>query len=162
MRSWDDVINGRRGIEPALAAALDEIGATVSVDDVLSCWFDADFVPFDDAIDLVRRAAADGWCVVLATNQEHRRAAYLGERLGALVPLDDVIYSADLGVQKHDARFFELASQRCGVDPLHRSWIVFVDDVEANVDQARCAGWTSFHAAPGAGWIGEVDVALGL
>jgi hypothetical protein len=36
---------------------------------------------------------------VLATNQEHRRADYLRRRIGAAVPLDRVIYSADVGYQ---------------------------------------------------------------
>ena len=46
---------------------------------------------------------------------EHRRASFLRERLGAMMPIDDVLYSADLGVQKHEAAFFELASARLGV-----------------------------------------------
>lgn len=162
MRSWDDVVNGRIDIESALGAALDQLGSTVPIEDVLSCWFDADFVPFDHAVDVARRAATAGCRVVLATNQEHRRAAYLNEQLGALVPLDDVIYSADLGVQKHDARFFELASRRLGVDPSDRSSIIFVDDVEHNVEQARAAGWRADHAAPDADWISRVEQALGL
>lgn len=161
-RSWDDVVNGRRDIEPALAEALDEIGSTVPVDDVLACWFDADFAPVDDAVDLARRAADAGCRVVLATNQEHRRAAYLGERLGGLIPLEAVIYSADLGVQKHDPRFFELATQHLGVDPVDRSSIVFVDDVEHNVEQARAAGWSAFGATAGVDWISPVAQALGL
>lgn len=162
VRSWDDIVNGRLDIESGLAAALDEIGSTVPVEDVLSCWFDADFVPVGDAVELACRAADAGCRVVLATNQEHRRAAYLGARLGAVVPLDQVIYSADLGVQKHDARFFELASQRLAVDPSDRSSIVFVDDLEHNVEQARAAGWCAEHAVAGADWISRVDQALDL
>lgn len=47
MSSWDDVINGRRSIEDGLGEALIEIGTTVDVESVLSCWFDADYVPID-------------------------------------------------------------------------------------------------------------------
>jgi hypothetical protein len=73
MQGWDDVVNGRRSIEDGLGEALIQIGATVDVESVLSCWFDADYSPFEEAFDLARNAAEAGHRVVLATNQEHRR-----------------------------------------------------------------------------------------
>ncbi len=154
---WDDVINGRQPIENALAESLLAIGTDAGVEDVLACWFDADYVVFGDTIAFARQAHEDGVRVVLATNQEHRRAAYLCTRLGAEVELSDVIYSADLGCQKHDATFFELASERLGVEPERRSSVVFVDDVEHNVETARAAGWQAVHAEPGSSWIADAD-----
>ena len=165
MRSWDDVVNGRRSVEDGVAEALSSVGSDVVVEDFLVVWFEADFVPVDRAIALARRAADAGCRVVLATNQEHRRAAFLRERLGASMPIDDVVYSADLGVQKHEAAFFELASRRLDLRVEQRGDVVFVDDVEHNVEQARRAGWQAVHAAPGApasGWIAEVERLLGL
>ena len=161
MRSWDDVINGRRPIEKALAEALQTIGSPVDVEDVLGCWFDADYGIVDDAVALARRANENGLRVVLATNQEHRRAAHLRANLGALFDLDDVIYSADLGCQKHDPAFFELASERLRVAPDRRSTVLFVDDVENNVDVARAAGWQAVHAASDGRWIEEVSAMIG-
>ena len=125
-------------------------------------WFEADFVPFAGAIALAGRAHDAGCRVVLATNQEHRRAGFLRERLGAMMTIDDLLYSADLGVQKHEAAFFELASARLGLGAEQRSNVVFVDDVERNVMQARAAGWRAVHAAPGVDWIPEADRLLGL
>ena len=58
MKSWDDVINGRRTVEDGLGEALERIGTTVDVESVLSCWFDADYAPIDETFDLARRAAA--------------------------------------------------------------------------------------------------------
>jgi hypothetical protein len=46
MRSWDDVVNRRRPIEDALTEASQLIGSSAPVENVLSCWFDADYVPF--------------------------------------------------------------------------------------------------------------------
>jgi HAD superfamily hydrolase (TIGR01509 family) len=40
-------------------------------------------------------------------------------------------------------QFFELAAQRLGADPID---IVFVDDVEGNVDRATAAGWCAVVA----------------
>ena len=162
MRSWDDVVNGRQPVEQGLGEALNQIGATADVESVLSCWFDADYSPVDPTFDLARKASVAGHRVVLATNQEHRRAEYLRLRIGAVVPLDDVIYSADLGYQKHDRRFFEMASDRLGVTAEERSSVVFVDDVLNNVEVARSFGWRSVHAAAGSRWHAEVEQLLGL
>jgi putative hydrolase of the HAD superfamily len=159
MRTWDDVLDGRMMIEVALGEALQRIGADVGVDDVLDCWFEADFSVRPSAIELANQAASQSCRVVLATNQERRRATFLRERLGALFPIDDVVYSADIGHQKHKPEFFELATQRLGADP---SDIVFVDDVAHNVDQASAAGWRAVHAAPDALWELDVAALLGL
>lgn len=152
---WEDVVNGRRPLEGALQEALTQLGVDTGVEEVIACWFDADYVPFEPALDLARRASAAGIRVVLATNQEHRRARYLRERLEGHFPLDDVLYSADLGIQKHDPRFFAAATARLEVDDVSR--IVFVDDVEHNVAQARAAGWTAFVALPDQAWVSEVE-----
>lgn len=165
MRSWDDVVNGRRAVEEAVAEALAVLGSDAAVEDFLRVWFEADFVPVDEAIALAGRAGDAGCRVVLATNQEHRRAAFLRERLGALMPIDDVVYSADLGVQKHEAVFFELASERLGLHADQRRDAVFVDDVAHNVEQASSAGWRAVHAVPGApasDWITAVERLLEL
>jgi len=146
------------GVEEALSI----IGADVAVEDFLPVWFEADFMPIAGAIALAGRAHDAGCRVVLATNQEHRRAGFLRLRLGAMMSIDDVLYSADLGVQKHEAAFFELASARLGLGADQRSNVVFVDDVEHNVMQARAAGWQAVHAAPGADWVSEAERLLGL
>ncbi|HSM67189.1 MAG TPA: HAD family hydrolase [Ilumatobacteraceae bacterium] len=162
MQSWDDVVNGRRTVEDGLGEALARIGTTVDVESVLSCWFDADYAPIAETFDLARRAAAAGCRVVLATNQEHRRADYLQQRIGAAVPLEQVIYSADVGCQKNDPRFFETASGRLGLNPDQRANVVFVDDVIHNVEVARSSGWRAVHASVDQPWRHEVADLLGL
>jgi putative hydrolase of the HAD superfamily len=162
MRSWDDVVNGRRSIEEGLGEALAQIGASADIDSVLSCWFDADYFPFEATFELARRAAAAGHRIVLATNQEHRRAEYLRKRIGAVVPLDHVLYSAKIGYQKHARQFFEVASECLGVDAAERSSVVFVDDVMDNVEVARSFGWRAVHAAADQPWRAEVEQLLGL
>ena len=129
---------------------------------MLECWFDADYAVIDRAVALARRATERGVAVVLVTNQEHRRAAYLRRRLGSEIELSDVVYSADLGCQKHDPAFFELASERLNVARERRSSVLFVDDVQHNVDVARAAGWQAMQARPGGEWIDEVGALLGV
>ena len=158
--AWDDVVTGRRPIEPALADGLLALGSTASVDQVLECWFEADFCLIEPAIAFARWAAASGARVVLATNQEHRRARFLMERLGAAMPLDSVVHSAAVGAQKHEAIFYDRASERLGILRTRRREVVFVDDVLDNVIQARASGWTAIHADPAGKWIEEAERAL--
>jgi putative hydrolase of the HAD superfamily len=162
LRSWDDIVTGRRSVEDGLVEALERLGAVVEVEAVLSCWFDADYTPIDDAFDLARTAAEAGHRIALATNQEHRRAAYLHRRIGEALPLEAVFYSADLGYPKHDPRFFEAASQRLGVAGVDLSSVVFVDDVVENVEVASEFGWTAVHAAVDRPWMTEVERLLGF
>lgn len=155
-----DVVTGRRSIEPALTAALTAIGATASVDEVLACWFEADFVAVPAAIDLARRAAADGVVVAAGTNQEARRSAHLRERLGALFPLTQLIASADVGHPKPEPAFFCAADERLDRDLDTR--VVFADDGTANVEAAHAHGWTAVHVGTDGDWIGEVTNLPGL
>lgn len=162
MQSWDDIINGRRSVEDGLGEALRQIGATVEVEAVLSCWFEADYAPIEATFDLARKAAHAGCRVVLATNQEHRRAEYLRQRIGAVTPIDNVLYSADIGHQKHDRQFFEVASSRLGLTAAERPNVVFVDDVMNNVEVARSCGWSAVLASADEAWRLEVEDLLRL
>jgi putative hydrolase of the HAD superfamily len=159
---WDDVVNGRRPIEPALAAALEAIGSTASVEDVLGCWFEADYVPIQATIDFAQRASLSGVRVVLATNQEHRRARFLVEGLGAAFPLDGIVYAAEVGAQKHESRFFDVASECLGISLDRRAEVLFVDDTLGNVHQASASGWTAIHADASGAWIAQAERVLGI
>lgn len=155
---WHDIVTGRQPIEPRLHEALERIGSDLSVEEVLDCWFEADFVPIEPAFEFARSAAAAGVEVVLATNQEHRRAAYLRDRIGARLDLRDVLHSAELGVEKSDPTFFDLATERLGVTD--RSAVVFVDDTLVNVEVARSCGWHAIHAVDDQSWIDAVRAVL--
>jgi len=51
---------------------------------------------------------------------------------------DDIVYSHEVGLRKPDPEIFALATSRLGV---RTGEVVFLDDVPANVDAARAAGW---------------------
>lgn len=155
-RCWGDVVTGRQSIEAPLANALREIAASVDVEAVLACWFEADYVPCEASVDLARRVASAGHRIVLATNQEHRRAAYLQRRIGEALPLAHLFYSAAIGYKKDDLRFFEAASTELGLTPNERQSVVFVDDTLINVETARTFGWRAIHATSDGSWRQEV------
>ena len=51
---------------------------------------------------------------------------------------DDIVYSHEVGLKKPDPAIYELTTSRLGVVPAE---VAFLDDVPANVDAARAAGW---------------------
>ncbi|MDX6357345.1 MAG: hypothetical protein QOH37_399 [Nocardioidaceae bacterium] len=51
---------------------------------------------------------------------------------------DDIVYSHEVGLGKPDPAVYALSAARLGVAP---GEIVFLDDVAANVEAARAAGW---------------------
>jgi putative hydrolase of the HAD superfamily len=156
---WADIVVGRAPIEPALQTALDTLGCSLSAEEFLDQWCVADFVPDSDVVEAAREWAADGARLVLVTNQEHRRAAFLQERLAALLPVDGMAYSAAIGFVKEDPRFFPKASDVLGL-PSDPHAVVFVDDAATNVAAARRYGWEAVHFVQQAEWREEVAAAL--
>ena len=59
------------------------------------------------------------------------------ERYGFADLTDTVVYSHEVGVSKPDPRIYRLASERLAVAPED---MIFLDDVEENVDGARALG----------------------
>jgi putative hydrolase of the HAD superfamily len=51
---------------------------------------------------------------------------------------DDIVYSHEVGLAKPDPAIYQLTASRLGVAPEE---VVFLDDVPANVEAARAAGW---------------------
>jgi putative hydrolase of the HAD superfamily len=158
-RAWPDVIVGRRRIEPALADAIEELGWAMTVEDLLTAWFEADFTADSDVVDAATAWADDGARLVLMTNQEHRRAQFLKNRLGALMPIDAFVYSAAVGHMKKDPEFYPAAHCQIGIPENDRD-VVFVDDSPENVEAARRHGWTALHFSKARDWHGEIGAAL--
>jgi putative hydrolase of the HAD superfamily len=98
--------------------------------------------PVPASLDLVRRLRAAGLGVHLGTNQSRRRAAYMRHGLGYDDLFDVSCYSAELGVAKPDPAYFRAAARLIGVPP---GSVVFVDDVEPNVEAARATGMAGVH-----------------
>lgn len=67
---------------------------------------------------------------------------------------DDIVYSHEVGVAKPDPEAYALTARRLGVEP-HE--VLFLDDVEANVDAARAAGWHAVHHVDTAASIAEME-----
>lgn len=154
---WQDVIVGRVAVEQALHDWLGERGHPVEVEEFLDCWLEGDFSLNGEVIDACRDWASRGLSMFLATNQEHRRAKFLAERLGPMLSLSGIAYSAALGATKPSAEFYLAADKLIhgsGVSP-----VVFLDDTITHVEAARAHGWHGVHFS-GPSWREEVEAKL--
>lgn len=143
---WGDIVTGREDLEPRLASVLAKIAPGLSATTLIDYWFENDSRLDQTLLAGLAALRAKGIPMYLATNQEHRRAAYLMENLGLSSYFDGIFYSAMFGYQKPASEFFRLATERVGIDP---SEIAFIDDYPANIEAARQFGWKAMHWAPG-------------
>lgn len=67
---------------------------------------------------------------------------------------DDIVYSHEVGLAKPDPAAYELTTRRLSVAP-HE--VLFLDDVEANVEAARAFGWHAVLHVDTATSIGEME-----
>lgn len=143
---WQDVVTGRDHLEPRLASVLTKIAPGLSAATLIDYWFKNDSGLDRTLLADLAALRAKGIPMFLATNQEHRRAAYLMEDLGLSSYFDGIFYSAMFGYQKPAPEFFRLATERVGIKA---SEIAFIDDYPANIEGARRFGWKAMHWAPG-------------
>ena len=156
---WHEIVAGMRDVVPSLAEALRRLRWDIDVEEALHCWFEADFVPNGDVVKWASDYARRGVSIAIATNQEHRRAKFLKERLAALLPLNGFVYSAQIGRIKSDPYFFIAAEQELDL-PLDKHRVVLVDDSPANVRSAQRARWNAVHFDPSLDWRARVETLL--
>lgn len=143
---WPDIVTGREPIEPRLTAMLREIAPHLEAETLLQYWFENDSWLDQTLLDELAVVRKTGIALYLATNQEHRRAAYLMDELGLRRCFDGIFYSAQFGHRKPAQDFFRLATEKAGAPPED---IVFLDDTLENVDAARMFGWHAVHWTAG-------------
>lgn len=157
--AWADVITGGRPIEDVLSDALRDLDWGMGVEAALQCWFEEDFAGEPTVVEAARTWAAQGVPLALVSNQEPRRARFLEESLGPLLPMSGTAFSGDLGLVKNDPGFYEAAEPRLDIVDLGRA-VVFLDDTQANIETATRHGWTGIRYRKDRDWHREVTDAL--
>ncbi|MET0902060.1 MAG: HAD-IA family hydrolase [Acidimicrobiales bacterium] len=85
--------------------------------------------------------------------------ARAGGRDDALGLFDHVIESSKVGVRKPDPRFYELACERCGVEPPE---VVFLDDLGVNLKPAAAMGMTTIKVIDPTDAIAQLESVVGF
>lgn len=133
------VIVGQMSLVEALEQRLPAFGYKQSPMVFAEYWLRQDSVLNEPLLEIVRRLKQTGECrLFMATNQEHLRASWLWAHLGLSEFFEDIFYSARIGVQKPDPKFFDFIEDRIGqqVEPP-----LFFDDSPKVTDGARRRGW---------------------
>jgi putative hydrolase of the HAD superfamily len=79
------------------------------------------------------------------------------ERYGFTSMVDVAIYSHEEGIHKPDPRIYAIASERLGVPPAE---IVFLDDLQPNVDAARACGFQAILYTTTSQAIADIEALL--
>lgn len=97
-----------------------------------------DFSPIAGTVALIEQLHRRGHRLCFLSNMPAPYADHLDATNPFLRRFSDGIYSGRVGRIKPERAMFDLAAQRFGRAP---GELLFFDDVQANVDAARAAGW---------------------
>ncbi len=136
---FPSIILGKVSLEDGLSDFLTQIGSTLLAEDVIEYWLEKDSCINEDALSLARNLLKKGCVVHIATNQEHRRAKYLWEKLGFNKSFSNIFYAADLGVAKPNVEFFEKVLFLLNVKA---SDVCLIDDSPENICVVEKLGMT--------------------
>lgn len=134
-----DALRGKRPLEEVLGEAMKEMGQGGKTEALIEYW-----LRHDDGIDkelisfLDRQREEHDLRLILATNQEHRRAKYIWEDLHLSDHFDRVVYSAAIGHLKSEEAFFEVLEKSLQHNCSKR---LYIDDDAANIAIATKRGW---------------------
>ena len=98
--------------------------------------------PLPETLALIDRIYAQGQRLFFLSNMPAPYADLLEARHAFFSRFDSGIFSARVGCIKPDSAIFTLAQTRFG---LPASQLLFIDDVQHNVDAAREAGWRAIR-----------------
>ncbi len=101
-----------------------------------------DITVSEESVRLVQRLREAGLGVHLGTNQHRQRGEHMRTALGFDRLFDVSCYSWEMGCKKPEPAYFEIAVERIGAAP---DRVLFVDDMEANVEAARAVGLRAEH-----------------
>ena len=132
-------MNGERDLLDLLTDYTKTHAVPHAPDAVLDYWLAKDAVIDTQVLSWLTACPIQG---VIATNNEHRRAAHMWETMGFKAHMAMIFASGPLGVKKPDGRFFAAIEEWSGLAPAD---ILLIDDAEKNIHAASARGWQTFH-----------------
>lgn len=113
----------------------------ISVDDILDFWFSLSAVN-KEVVEILNKLKAQGVSIILATNQEKHRLAYLLELLqkdGGWI--DAVAASCEIGIKKPHPKFYEKMESL--FPDVQKDEILVFDDKQETIDALRKMGYNA-------------------
>lgn len=146
---WPACVEGRRDTAEALGPWLARWGARCDAEGFIAWWHGRDARLNRPLLDRLAAWRTAGARLILATNQDHRRAAHLWNAMGLCERFDAMVHSAAVGARKPDVAFWQAVADLVG--PLAPDEVVVVDDQAANLAGAAVFDWRThlFAGNPG-------------
>lgn len=132
---------GKADAKEELAKVLDDWGWKGTVDELMDYWLSVGTEFNEEILDLVRKLKDKGIHCIVSTGQEHYRGTYLKESLGNGNPFDDVYFTAEIGCDKKDPRFFETIFGRLSDVTKNPAEVLVIDDDEGVIALAKQFGF---------------------
>jgi putative hydrolase of the HAD superfamily len=104
------------------------------------------FTPNESVCALVPHLKQRHRLLLLSNTNALHAAQFRGQFEETLAHFDALVLSHEVGLRKPDRRIFEHCRRLAG-RPAHEC--LFIDDLKANVEAARAAGWQGLHYRPG-------------
>lgn len=137
-----EIMCGKRDLLDVVADWLGTEGSEEEPDVFLRNWFEHEAMPDPEAgawLDACRHRK------VIGTNNEPRRAAYIGHEMGFAARVERIFSSGALGAVKPDAAFYRAVEAWAG---LPGGRILLIDDNPKYIAGAHSRGWNAFHFTP--------------
>ncbi|MET7282989.1 HAD-IA family hydrolase [Kribbella sp. NPDC005582] len=135
MISEHPALVGKEEFRDAVAGVMQRWNVKATLEEVLEpwSWFEAEPV----VVELIQGLRRAGIECHLATNQHAYRRAIMNDERSYGDWFDQSFYSCDLGLRKPDPEYFRAILSATGAPA---SSVLFLDDLEVNVDGARSIG----------------------
>ncbi len=139
-------------------ALAEDAGIETDLSDFPATFF-ADRRVNQEWLDFLHSVRARGIFVGLLSNMVPAWDPYWRQMVPPADVFDDVVLSFEVGARKPTAAIFELAAARAGAAP---SACVLVDDLAANCEGARAAGWNSVRFSDTTAAVAQVEALLSV
>lgn len=137
---FGDCMKGQKDLKTVLAGYVPQWKEGLTVGEVLSFWFELN-TENKAVIEELQRLRAKGVKIVLGTNQEKYRLAYILESRGFKKWVDGVVASCELGSKKPDPRFYQAIEKL--FPQISKKEILIFDDKPENIERLRSLGYNA-------------------
>jgi putative hydrolase of the HAD superfamily len=139
----EECLVGKADLKEELAKVIGDWGWKGTVDEIINFWFSIGIDLNSEVVDYITKLRKQGVVCYMTTDQEKYRGALLRNKFGEL--FDGVFISSEIGYRKKDPEYFQYVYEKVQDKVNDKSEILFFDDGENNVKNAKEFGIEAIH-----------------
>lgn len=132
---------GKKDLKLILPKYLAEWDLSVTVDEVLKFWFEAENKPNEKLISYIQSLRDAGHMCSVATNQEKYRIEFMRKNMNFDKYFDRVFVSCEIGKKKPDGDYYRSITHQLDTEVDN---ITFFDDRANYAEAAKGIGWDAY------------------